>query len=165
MMTVVGVSGLFGPLVGRAILYGGELAGLIGAGDWAAAASRWLRLSPMASTPGTAAFAPVFWLLAASSVAGGVAVSLWGQRPGHFAQDAAPGRGDSAADLRRLARNPTFWALALSLSVFGGPVFAVANQFLPYRAQDLGLISGAEDRGWLWLQLLKLVIWIPGGAA
>jgi MFS family permease len=165
MMTVVGVSGLFGPLVGRAMLYGAELTALAARGDWAAAGSRWLKLSPMASTPGTAAFAPVFWLLAASSLVGGVAVGLWGQRPGHFAQAGAPGRGDTAADLRRLARNPTFWALALSLSLLAGPVFAVANQFLPYRAQDLGLISGAEDRGWLWLQLLKLVIWIPGGAA
>src|SRR5262249_35040516 len=40
MMTVVGVSSLFSPLVGRAMLYGPELAGLAGAGDWAAAASR-----------------------------------------------------------------------------------------------------------------------------
>jgi hypothetical protein len=147
------------------MLHGAELAGLVGAGDWAAAASQWLNLSPMASAPGTAAFAPIFWLLAAVSVAGGVAVGLWGQHPGHFEQDAAPGRGDTVADLRRLARNPTFWALVLSLCVLGGPVFAMANQFLPYRAKELGLISGAEDRGWLWLQLLKLVMWIPGGAA
>ena len=36
---------------------------------------------------------------------------------------------------------------------------------MPYRAEELGLKQGAADLGWVWLNLLKTMIWIPGGFA
>ena len=67
--------------------------------------------------------------------------------------------------MRSLAHNPRFWALVLILCGIGGPIFQSSNQYLPYRADDLGLKSGGVDQGWLWLQLLKTCIWLPGGLA
>lgn len=68
--------------------------------------------------------------------------------------------------MQTLSRSPKFWALVTALCLIGGPVFQASNQFLPYRAKDLGLIeAGGQDNGWIWLQLLKTLMWIPGGAA
>jgi hypothetical protein len=96
----------------------------------------------------------------------GAMVGLWAQRPGRFAQDEPSPRWDrTVADLTRLLRNPRFWALVGALCLLGGPLFQATNQFLPYRAKDLGLISGSADHGWIWLQLLRTAMWIPGGLA
>ena len=45
-----------------------------------------------------------------------------------------------------------------------GTIWLLINSYL-YRADDLGLKSGAADQGWLWLQLLKTFMWLPGGLA
>ena len=68
-------------------------------------------------------------------------------------------------DVGQLLRNSTFWALVIPLALLGGPVFQASNQFLPYRAEDLGLKQGSEDLGWIWLKLLQTIMWIPGGVA
>jgi hypothetical protein len=164
-MATLGVGSIVAPVLGKVLLYWPELAGLVAAGEWSAAGKRLVNLTPMTSTPAVADFASSFWLLGLSSVAGGVAIALWCQRPGHFEKATSPGWAQALNDLGRLARCPAFWALTVSLCVLGGPVFAMANQFLPYRAKDLGLISEAQDRGWLWLQVLKPLMWIPGGLA
>jgi hypothetical protein len=104
-------------------------------------------------------------LLTATTFGCGLAIGLWGQRLGRFDRGETPGWHQTLADLGRLIRDPRFWALVLTLCVLGGPVFQSSNQFLPYRAEDLHLKIGAEDHGWVWLQLLKTIMWIPGGLA
>jgi hypothetical protein len=91
---------------------------------------------------------------------------MYGQRAGQFAGDVTQqNRNETVADLRRLLTNSRFWALVLALCLLGGPVFQATNQYLRYRAEDLGLISGSQDRGWIILQLLRTLMWVPGGLA
>lgn len=165
MMASLGVGSVIGPIGGRAILYRHELSGLVSAGDWSEV---WLRLfsfSSMSTTPQVGDFQAIFWLLSVSILLCGVAIGLWGQRPGHFDRTHAPDWNQTWKDIGQLVRDKRFWALVVAMCVLGGPVFQASNQFLPYRAEELGLKSGAEDHGWIWLQLLKTLMWIPGGLA
>ena len=165
MMTSFGVGSIAAALVSRSLLYRhelGELASTTGLGD---CMGRLFNLTPMASTPDVNDFESIFWLLAASSLLCAVVVGIWGQRPGSYRSAVVADWRQSIIDLRRVMRCSKFWALTLNLCVLGGAVFAAANQFMPYRAEELGLKSGAEDHGWIWLQLLRTLMWIPGGMA
>ncbi len=165
MMASLGVGSVLGPLGGRALLYHGELGPLLSQGDFWGMCLRLLNFSTMQSTPTVADFRLIFFLLTATTVTCGILIGLWGQRPGRFDIDESSDWKQTLGDLGRLMRNPRFWALVLALCVLGGPVFQASNQYLPYRAEDMGLKSGAEDHGWIWLQLLKTIMWIPGGLA
>ena len=109
------------------------------------------------------------WILAPASFWNGFTGALmwtWGQRRGRWQGEKVQlSWSETADDLKQLLGNPRFWALVLSLCVMGGSLFQANNQFLRYRAEDLGLISGAQDRGWIMLQELKVLMWIPGGLA
>ncbi len=111
-------------------------------------------------------FLPIFWFLIALKAICGVLVGLWAQRPGLFAHDEEAPRWDrTVLDLKRLFVNVRFWALVIALCLLGGPIFQATNLYLPSRAEDLGLIQGAADHGWVWLKLLGTMMWIPGGLA
>jgi MFS family permease len=165
MMTSVGAGSVCGPIVGRFLLYRDELLALVGDGDWRSAGDRLLTFKTMEMTPDVADFLLIFLILLASTVICGLLVGLWGQHPGRFEHDPVPDWQATLSDLGRLVRIPRVWALIIALCLLGGPVFQSSNQFLPYRAEDLGLKSGAQDAGWIWLQLLKTLMWLPGGAA
>ena len=165
MMASVGVGSVLGPLVGRVLIHRDELSGLAAGTSWSAFWSRLFSFEPMQTTPGAADFQLIFWLLAGSTLICGLLIGRWGQRAGSFDQHNARDWNRTWQDVRQLIRTPTFWALVLSMCVLGGPVFQASNQFLPYRAEELGLKSGAADHGWIWLQLLKTLMWIPGGLA
>lgn len=165
MMASLGIGSFFGPIVGRALLYRDELAPIVNRGEWN---EHWLKLfsfEPLTTTPKVDDFQIIFWLLTASTLVCGLLIGLCGQRPGRFERHDANDWKRTLADLGYLVRSSKFWALVLALCLLGGPVFQASNQFLPYRAEDLGLKSGAADQGWVWLQLLKTLMWIPGGLA
>lgn len=166
MMTSMGVGSFLAPFGGRAMIYGEELGGLIWDGNWSEFWARYFNLAPMVSTPRLPDFETLFWLLTATTLACGGLIGMWGQRPGRYERDDPPSWNKTFVDLKTLSRSTKFWALVISLCLIGGPVFQASNQFLPYRAKDLGLIAaGGQDNGWIWLQLLKTLMWIPGGAA
>jgi len=166
MMGAVGVGGVLAPLGGRTMLYWNELAPLLQTHDWSMFGKTLLGLQQARMTPQVEDFLPIFWLLAVLTLTSGVLIGLWGQRSGRFSHDdQAHGWNRTLADLGRLLRNPRFWMLVGAMCFLGGPVFQATNQFLPYRAEDMGLKSGASDHGWIWLQLLKTLMWIPGGLA
>ena len=119
----------------------------------------------MTSRPLVVDFELVFWLMAASTFTGAILVGVWGQRKGRYQQQSAFSWDQTLKDLALLVRNSKFWGLVIALCLLGGPMFQASNQFLPYRAQDIGLITGSQDQGWIWLQLLRTLMWIPGGAA
>jgi hypothetical protein len=119
----------------------------------------------MQLAPQIADFQVVFFLLIVSTLVCGGLVGLWGQHPGRFEHDPPPDWSRTLGEVKRLIAIPRFWALVICLCLLGGPVFQSSNQFLPYRADDLGLKSGSQDSGWIWLQLLKTLMWLPGGAA
>lgn len=162
LMTALGVGSLIGPVAGRILLYRRELATLT---DWGTPLARLFNFEPMAMTPTVADFRVVLLLLTVTTLCCGVAIGLWGQRRGRFEHDLPPGWDQTIRDFAYLSRNARFWALVVTLCVLGGAVFQAQNQYLPYRAEDLGLKSGAADHGWIWLNLLKTLMWIPGGAA
>ena len=166
MMTSIGVGSLLAPFAGRGFIYRSELSSLISEGNWSEFGARLLNLSSMTSTPQLKDFEILFLCLTGTTLICGLAIGLWAQRPGRFDRDNPPGWGRTLLDLKTLSRMPSFWALVVTLCVIGGPVFQSSNQFLPYRAKSLGLIeAGGEDHGWVWLHLLKVIVWIPGGAA
>jgi MFS family permease len=165
MMASLGVGSLVGPICGRGLLYRAELRGLAADANWPDLWAKLLSLKQMTMTPQVGDFQVIFWLLTGTTLVCGLVIGLWGQRPGRFDRDEAHDWSGTLKDLGSLVRNPRFWALVLALCVLGGPVFQASNQFLPYRAEDLGLKSGAADHGWVWLQLLKTLMWIPGGLA
>lgn len=165
LMAALGLGSVFGPMTGRFLLYRRELWELEQDGNWGQLFSRLFSFSQFASTPQVADFQLIFLLLSAGTVFCGVLVGVWGQYPGRFEHDPAPDWAQTLHDLGRLIRISRFWALVISLCLLGGPVFMASNQFLPYRADDLGLKSGSQDSGWIWLTLLKTLMWLPGGAA
>ena len=164
MMASLGIGSVFGPICGRALLHRAELGSLAASGQWSDLWAKLLTFKPMAR-PGVDDFTMIFWILTLSTLVCAFAIGLWGQRPGTFDKQESHNWNQTMADVGQLARNPRFWALVISLCVLGGPVFQANNQFLPYRAEDLGLKSGSQDLGWIWLTLLKTLMWIPGGAA
>ncbi|NOY29242.1 MAG: MFS transporter, partial [Planctomycetes bacterium] len=140
MMCALGVGGVIAPLSGRAMLYWKELGPLLYAGDWSTFGQTWLSFQKASTTPQVDDFLPIFSLLAVVTVASGVLIGLWGQRSGCFAHDDdAHDWNRTLSDLGRLMRNPRFWAIVLAMCFLGGPVFQATNQFLPYRAEDIGL--------------------------
>ena len=166
MMVSLGVGSAFGQIGGRFLIYYDEFTSLVGAGNWSELGSRLLNLEPTTSAPELQDFELMFWLLAVTTLLSAIFIGLWGQRPGPFEQAQPPGWSQTISDLKRLASQPRYWALVIALCLLGGPVFQASNQFLPYRAKEMGLIlDGGGDNGWIWLNLLKVVMWIPGGAA
>lgn len=164
MMASLGVGSVVGPICGRALLHRAELGGHASSGQWSDLWEKLLTLQPMVR-PSVDDFMIIFCILTISAFLSGVAIWSWGQRPGKFDKHESHDWNQTMSDLGRLTQNPRFWALVVSLCVLGGPVFQANNQFLPYRAEDLGLKSGSQDLGWIWLTLLKTLMWIPGGAA
>ena len=166
LMVSLAVGSLLGQLCGRGLIYHDEFLSVVRTGNWA---DFWLRLFNLQSTtsvPNLEDFEPMFWLLAGTTLLCGVLIGLWGQRPGRFDRTVPSGWSQTLNDLKRLSSQPKFWALVTALCLLGGPIFQASNQFLPYRATELGLIQvGGRDNGWIWLNLLKVVMWIPGGAA
>ncbi len=165
LMVSLGVGSIGGAIVGRGLLYHTELNAALSSLGVSAALQKLFGITSMVSTPTTKDFEPIFWLLVVSTAASGILVGLWGQKPGVYRNDLADNWKRIGPDLRHLFRSRTFWVLVSTLCLMSGPVFAAANQFLPYRAEELGLKSGSADHGWIWLQLLRTVMWIPGGAA
>ncbi|MSR58131.1 MAG: MFS transporter [Planctomycetaceae bacterium] len=165
MMAALGLGSVFGPMTGRLLLYRGELWESGHAGEWGTFFSRLLNFSQFVSTPEVPDFQVIFLMLSASTLFCGILVGGWGQHSGRFEHDPVPGWGEALNDLGRLVRISRFWALVITLCLLGGPVFQASNQFLPYRAEHLGLKSGSQDSGWIWLTLLKTLMWLPGGAA
>jgi MFS family permease len=165
MMASLGVGSLLGPIGGRAMLYHEELGGFLRQHDGLGFLGGLFSFTPLQTRLVVGDFLPVFWCLAGTTLLCGLLVGLWGQRPGRFEHDRPADWRQTLSDIGQLAREPRFWALVLTLCVLGGPVFQASNQFLPYRAEDLGLKSGGQDFGWIWLTLLKTLMWIFGGAA
>ncbi|MFN0195299.1 MAG: MFS transporter [Planctomycetaceae bacterium] len=165
MMASMGLGSVFGPIVGRMLLYRIEMSTLIQASRWDQLFSRLSNLTPFETTPDVAQFHIIFAILVASTLLCGVMVGLWGQHPGRFEQEPLPDWNHTLGDVGQLVRMPKFWMLVIPLCLLGGPVFQASNQFLPYRAEVVGLKSGSQDEGWIWLQLLKTMMWMPGGAA
>ena len=165
LMTALGIGSLFGPVVGRFLLYRGPLGPLVSQQEWSLLGGKLLALEPLTAPPRVEEFYLIFWVLMVSTLVCGVVVGLWGQRPGKFTRDKTDDWKSTWKDLSELVSETRFWALVIALAVLGGPVFQASNQFLPYRAEEMGLKSGAADEGWIWLQLLKTLMWIPGGLA
>lgn len=165
MMASLGAGSILGPLAARAILYHREFSALLHAGELKAFWSRLFSLAPTQTVPTVGDFSYIFSFVTVTTMICGVGVALWGQRAGVFAGEAKPNWSRIKQDVRELMGNPRFWALVLIMCGIGGPIFQAANQFLPYRADDVGLKNGAVDQGWLWLQLLKTFMWLPGGLA
>ncbi len=165
LMTSMGVGSLMGPICGRILLYRGEVGRLISEGQGPEALRRLVNLSKLSSTPSLPDFELLFMILAGTTTTCGVLIGLWGQRPGRFQRDAPATLASTINDLKTLAAMPVFWALVIPLCLFGGAVFGTSNYFLPYRAEELGLKDGSSDNGWIWLTLLKTLMWIPGGLA
>ena len=164
MMASIGIGSVFGPICGRALLHRAELGTHVASGQWSDVWARLLTFKSMAR-PSVNDFGMIFGMLIISTLVGGAAIWLWGQRPGRFDKQDVHDWSRTMSDLAILARNSRFWALVISLCVLGGPVFQANNQFLVFRAEDLGLKSGSQDLGWIWLNLLQTLMWIPGGVA
>jgi len=170
MMVSMGVGSFVGPIVGRILLHRSELSRLLADGQSTLAMRQLLTLEKMQQPIEAGSFSIIFWMLGIVALISGVVIGLWGQRPGRFLQDEAPTWDQTWKDLVQLVQFRKFWVLVIPLCLLGGPVFQTSNQFLPYRADELGLKKkveggGVEDHGWIWLTQLKLVMWIPGGAA
>jgi hypothetical protein len=160
----LGVGSTIGPLLGRTVLWREHVTELASAGGLSRAGAFLINLSPPPADAPLGNFRLILAGLSCLAILGGVLIGLFGQRPGRAPGDEhAPGQ--TLVCLRELLTTPRFWALTLALCLLGGPVFQATNQFLKYRAEDVGLIVGAQDRGWIWLQLLRTVMWIPGGLA
>ena len=165
IMVSVGVGAVFGALIGRFIIYIDELKPFVYQTNLPEFFSRLFNFVKLTSTPQIEDFYSIFWLLMATTILSSVAIALFGQRPGKFQREEPANWKQTFKDVGLLVSNPTFWALVIPLALLGGPVFQASNQFLPYRAEELGLKQGSEDQGWIWLQLLKTFMWIPGGIA
>lgn len=166
MFASMGIGSVIGPLCGRILLYRRELAGLWNEGTWIEWGRRLISLDPIQSQPTLADYGTVFWLLLGTTTLCGIAIGAWGQRPGRFQRDEPASLQAVVQDLRQLCRTPKYLALVCALCLFGGAVFGASNYYLKFRAEDLGLITEKGiDAGWIWLVLLKTVMWIPAGAA
>lgn len=166
MMMSMGVGSVLGPLAGRAILWSDSVASTLSVGSLRKLAEFLLNFTVPETDPPLRHFQWILFGLTVLAAASAVLIWFKGQRPGRFhGEDTAHDSAQAAADLRQLFHDPRFWALTLTLCVLGGPVFQATNQFLKYRAEDLGLIVGSQDRGWILLQLVRTVMWIPGGLA
>ncbi len=166
MMMSLGVGNLLGPLLGRAILWHEQVRALADAGEWPDIGRFLINLIKPTSDPSLAGFEVIFWGLAGTTVLGAAVMWTLGQRPGRWQGEKADQTwAETADDLKRVLSNPRFWGLVIPLCLLGGAIFQASNQFLPYRAKNLELIAGSQDRGWVLLKLLQVFMWIPGGLA
>ncbi len=165
VMSAMGVGSFFGPIFGRFLLYRHELSPLSRDGNWVVWAARAVSFAPMKIKPQVAEFQIIFIMMAAITLFCGLLVGWWGQQQGQFEKVSSPDWHRTLHDLGRVARTQHFWLMVLTFCVLGALPLQASNQFLPYRAEELGLKSGAQDTGWLWLQLLRTIMWVPGGAA
>lgn len=166
VMMSLGVGSFLGPLAGRAILWNEKVAHLVAGGAWLDAGLFLIGVTKTDSNPSFGGFHFILWGLTWVTAFGASLMWVWGQRPGRWQGEKAKQTwSETADDLNRLLGNSRFWALVISLCLFGGSLFQASNQFLPYRAGAVGLISGPQDRGWILLQELKVLMWIPGGLA
>jgi MFS family permease len=166
LLMSTGVGSLLGPLLGRGLIWRQFVAETIEAGDLRGTGAFLINLRPPPSDAPISNFDLLLFGLSVLALVTAVAVWLFGQRPGCVAGEETSHTGRQVlADLRNLFGNSRFWALTISLCFLGGPVFQATNQFLKYRAEDVGLLVGSQDHGWILLQLLRKAVWIPGGLA
>lgn len=166
VMMSLGLGSLVGPLAGRAILWHDQVSALAERGAWKDVGLFLIDVISPESNPSLGGFHFILWGLAGLTAVGAAVMWTWGQRPGRGqGEKARQTWDDTANDLKRLLVNPRFWALVVSLCLLGGSLFQANNQFLRYRAEDVGLISGSQDRGWILLQELRVLMWVPGGLA
>ncbi|MEA1952243.1 MAG: MFS transporter [Planctomycetota bacterium] len=165
MMASLGVGSLVGPICARGLLYREELGGLLHEGDVPGFLAGLFSFTQLTRMLEVSDFRPIFLLLTVMTALAAVLIGGWGQRPGRFQHEEDADWSRTVLDLGRLIRLPKFWALVLPLCFLGGAVFQATNMYLPYRAEDLGLKSGAQDFGWIWLTVLKTFVWIVGGLA
>jgi MFS family permease len=164
MMMSMGVGSTVGPLLGRAVLWREHVAELVSAGSLSGAGAFLINLSPPPADAQLGSFRLMLSGLSCLAILSALLIGFFGQRAGPAPGDEqAPGQ--TLLCLRELIATPRFWALTIPLCLLGSPVFQATNQFLKYRAEDVALIVGAQDRGWIWLQLLRTAVWIPGGLA
>jgi MFS family permease len=166
MMVSLALGSLLAPFAARGFIHRSELTGLVEQADWHEFWTRFFNLTEMSTAPQLEDFRTLFFFLLGTTLFCGVMILLWSQRPGQFEREASRGWHQTLRDLETLIINPSYWALVIALCIVGGPVFQASNQFLPYRAEQLGLIGpGGADQGWIWLGLLKVFMWLPGGIA
>src|SRR5581483_2998954 len=143
----------------------------LGAGSIAGPlAGRWLvSLSGGGNLPAGAHFHPALFVYAGLSLAGAILMFGLGQYPAADGDRKSKSRGKESSSTWRqallLLRDPKYLALVVSLSLLGGPVFQATNVYRPYRARDasIGLIVGAQDRGWGALEITNYVMQLVGG--
>ena len=166
MMVSIALGSLLTPFFARGFIHYPELMGLLGQSDWHEFWARLFTFTEMTATPQLKEFQTMFFFLLWTTLFCGVMILLWSQRPGRYERDEPAGWQQTLRDLETLMKTPSYWALVIALCIVGGPVFQASNQFLPYRAEQLELIGpGGADQGWIWLQLLKVFMWLPGGIA
>lgn len=163
MLVGLALGSLLAPICGRAMLYWRELGVYARESDWAGFWLSVLSFRQPTIVPGVNDCHWILWLLSFITLFCGILIGFWGQRPGRFQHELPPEWSQTVRDLGRLVQSGRFWVFVLALSFLGGTIFQGANQFMPYRAEELGLKQGAADVGWVWLNLLKTMIWIPGG--
>lgn len=165
MMMSVGVGSVVGPLAARGVLWSHQISGLASHRDWLGIGAFLLNFTPPRYAPSAASFSVIFMGIGILSVLMAAAVWMYGQHAGREVAGIDRLSTPTRADFGRLFSNPTFWGMVLSLSLLGGPVFEATNQFLRYRSEDLGLIAGPIDHGWILMQLMRPLMWLPGGLA
>jgi hypothetical protein len=166
MMMALGVGSLLGPLIGRGLLWRQFVEELLRRGDLVGVNKFLVNLRPPPTNPPLENFGLLLIGLSVWALVTAVLVWRWGQYPGRLAgEEEAHTAQQALSELRQLFTNSRFWALTLSICLLGGPLFQATNQFLKYRAEDVHLIVGSQDHGWVLLQLLRMVMWIPGGLA
>ena len=166
MMFSLGAGSFLAPVCGRTMIYWRVIKPELLEGNWTNFTQQMLNIQQIDTIPKLSDFNSLLWLLTALTLVCGILIGLYGQYPGKFARDESnPGWASTFRNLLALMSNPVFWAIVISMSCFGGPIFQGSNQFLPYRAADLGLTVGAADHGWAWLNMSKTLMWVLGGAA
>ena len=179
MMVSMGIGSFVGPIVARILLHRHQLSEVLAGRiveedtDRTPTVQAFRYLLNFDKMPGSIelqSFGIIFVILGFIALGSGLMIGLWGQRPGRFDRDEPPTWDDTIRDVRQLICIRKFWILVIPLCLLGGPVFQTSNQFLPYRAEELGLTvkladGTVEDHGWIWLTQLKLIMWIPGGLA
>jgi hypothetical protein len=118
------------------------------------------------SNPGPSRFLLIFSLLTGSTLVNALLIGLFGQRRDvRVAGASSHSWQQTIDDIKQLAVQPRYWVLVAALCLCGGPVFQTMNQFLLYRAQDLGLVVQSRDEGWIVLQFIRMAMWVVGGVA
>jgi MFS family permease len=164
IMTALGVGSVVGPLAGRAILWHTDLAELWRSSGVSDIGWFLINVIKPQTNPELISFKWLLWFLSFITFFNAVLMYLWGQRAGRWTSDAPHQTwGQIFSDLKTLVTDPRYLTLVVGLCLCGGVIFQVTNQFLLYRAEDLGLIVESQDRGWIVLQLIRMMMWIFGG--